>query len=85
MKRIINVGKKGGSTSGTYSLWSGMLKRYSKKKTFIKQEWVVKILILDIYRKEAVEKKALGFLCVHKLLRSLHHFATVAEWSKRDK
>ena len=38
MKRIINVGKKkGGNTSGTYSRFSGMLKRYSKKKkTFIK-------------------------------------------------
>lgn len=28
--------KKGGSTSGTYSLWSGMLKRYLKKKTIYK-------------------------------------------------
>ena len=34
MKRIINVGKKGGSTSVTYSLWSGMLKRYFKKNIY---------------------------------------------------
>ena len=31
MKRIINVEKKGGSTSGTYSRSSGMLKGYCKK------------------------------------------------------
>ena len=37
MKRIINVGKKkGGSTSGTYSRWSGMLERYSKKTNIYK-------------------------------------------------
>lgn len=85
MKRIINVEKK--KVEVLQELIHIDLECYKdilKKKTFIKYEWVVKILILNTYTNEAVEKKAPGFLYIQKLPRSLHHFATVPEWNKRD-